>query len=158
MGKALNYERLLPGCNPMVVATPQAECHWRETSKTVGHRLSITTTKSPTGPWFLSTRLTRDWMLCTEQIKESQDKICVWCQKLHGLNLKIGAKPKPLFLRKRSPTDSRSESFGNGDMVIFTHHRGKTLGCMHHAGKLSLLESQHLLDVSAAFIFSQHLL
>ena len=31
--KALNYKRLLPGCNPMVVATPQAECHWCETSK-----------------------------------------------------------------------------------------------------------------------------
>jgi hypothetical protein len=32
-----------------------------------------------------------------EQKKDKDD--CVWCQKLHGLNLK-GAKPKPLFFRK----------------------------------------------------------
>ena len=43
---------------------------------------------------------TRDWMQLFISQDNGRKDVCMWCQKLHGLNLKIGAKPCSLFQQK----------------------------------------------------------
>jgi len=98
-----------------------------------GPRLSITTTKSPTWPQFLLDSTPCDWIQLMQQEKVKDD--CVWCQKLHGLNLK-GAKPKPLFFRKGCPPTNVVCHFGNGVLGFGDYHPPQRRdGWLHVSGQ-----------------------
>jgi len=49
---------------------------------------------------------TRDWMQLFISQDNGRKDVCMWCQKLHGLNLKIGAKTLLPFLTKSHPHNS----------------------------------------------------
>ena len=89
--------------NLMAIAAPRAECSWWR-QRHIGSKWQVFVWPSPQpslrlGLGSYSTRFMR--LDATMEQKKDKDD-CVWCQKLHGLNLK-GAKPKPLFFRKGRP-------------------------------------------------------